>query len=258
MPDEHARRDDRGIGSMLRGLSALLIGWSFTTVYCTALTLLSIATLRHWARVWVAPAAHLWAQVLLALCGIRVVYDNATTLQSRAARVVLINHPSTLDAIWAALVMPPASMPIGKREMIYYPGLNVAWWALRFGLIDRSNPEAAHSTLAALVDQVRSERLSILMAPEGTRSRDGSLQAFKKGAFHLAIQAGVPICPVVAVGAHVIWPRQRWLPVPGVVRIRFLPPFETREWRIEDLDAHIARVHAAMQLALHELERSAD
>ena len=254
MPEARARRDSRGVLPTLRGIAAVLVGWCFTTVYCTALTLLSIVTLRHWARTWVAPAAHVWARALLALCGVRVDYDNASTLRSRAARVVLINHPSTLDAVWAALVMPPAALPIGKREMIYYPGLNLAWWALRFGLIDRSNPEAARGTLAALVERVRCERLSILVAPEGTRSRDGSLQAFKKGAFHLALQAGVPICPVVAAGAHAIWPRHRWLPVPGVVRIRFLPPFETRDWRIADLDAHIERVHTAMQLALHELE----
>lgn len=242
---------------MLRGLLAVLIGWCFTAVYCASLTLLSLATGRRFARAWVAPAAHAWARVLLALCGVRVVYDNGSTLRSRAARVVLINHSSTLDAIWAALVMPPAAIPIGKREMVYYPGLNLAWWALRFGLIDRSNPEAARGTLAALVEMVQREQLSVLIAPEGTRSRDGSLQAFKKGAFHLAIQAGVPICPVVAAGAHAIWPRQRWLPVPGVVRIRFLPPFETQAWRPEELDAQIERVHTAMQRALQDLEPDA-
>jgi 1-acyl-sn-glycerol-3-phosphate acyltransferase len=169
----------------------------------------------------------------------------------------MINHPSTFDVVWVALILPPAAMPLGKREFIYYPGINAAWWALRFGRIDRSNPEAARRTLGEVLERVRRERLSILMAPEGTRSRNGSMQAFKKGSFHLAMEAGIPIFPVVASGAYEVWPRHRWLPVPGVLRIRFLPAVETADWQLDDLDAHVEGVRSAMRDALRALERAA-
>jgi putative phosphoserine phosphatase/1-acylglycerol-3-phosphate O-acyltransferase len=195
--------------------------------------------------------------VLLALGGVRVLYDNPSTLRDRKARVVMINHPSTFDVIWAALILPPASLPLGKRELIYYPGINLAWWALRFGRIDRSNPEAARRILGEMVQQVHRERLSILMAPEGTRSCNGSLQTFKKGAFHLAMEAGIPIFPVVASGAYEVWPRHRWLPVPGILQVRFLPPIATTNWQLKDLDAHVESVRSAMQDALRALERAA-
>jgi 1-acyl-sn-glycerol-3-phosphate acyltransferase len=214
------RRDGPGIAQIARGLVALLAGWCFTVVYCTGIVALSIVTLRRWSR-------------------------------------ELVAHPSTFDVVWVALILPPAAMPLGKREFIYYPGINAAWWALRFGRIDRSNPEAARRTLGEVLERVRRERLSILIAPEGTRSRNGSMQAFKKGAFHLAMEAGIPIFPVVASGAYEVWPRHHWLPVPGVLHIRFLPPVDTADWQLDDLDAHIEGVRSAMRDALRALERAA-
>ena len=246
-----------GVAQRARGLVAVLVGWCFTVLYCAGILAFSIVTWRRWSREIVAPVAHAWARLILALCGVRVIYANASTLRDRRARLVMINHPSTFEAVWLALIAPPASMALGKREFIYYPGFNLAWWALRLGLIDRSNPEAARRTIAEVGKQVQRERLSILMAPEGTRSRDGSLQAFKKGAFHLAMEAGIPIFPVVASGAYEIWPRHRWVPVPGVVKLWFLPPVSTADWKLEDLDAHIDGVHSAMGDALRNLEHTA-
>lgn len=245
-----------GVAQFARGLVAVLVGWCFTIVYCAGILALSIVTLRRWSRELVAPIAHAWARVMLALSGVRVIYANASTLCDRRPRLLIINHPSTFDPVWVALIAPPGTMALGKREFLYYPGFNLAWWALRLGLIDRSDPEAARRTIAKVSERVRRERLSILMAPEGTRSRDGSLQAFKKGAFHLAMEADIPIFPVVASGAYEIWPRHRWLPVPGVVRIRFLPPVSTADWKLEDLAAHIDGVHSAMGDALRSLERA--
>jgi putative phosphoserine phosphatase/1-acylglycerol-3-phosphate O-acyltransferase len=253
------RGHERGPGAaqLARGLVAVLVGWCFTILYCAGILVFSIVTLRRWSRELVAPVAHGWAHVMLALCGVRVIHANESTLCDRRARLLMINHPSTFDPVWVALIVPPATMALGKREFIYYPGFNLAWWALRLGLIDRSNPEVARRTIAEVSERVQRERLSILMAPEGTRSRDGSLQAFKKGAFHLAMEARIPIFPVVASGAYEIWPRHRWLPVPGVVRLRFLPPVSTSDWKLEDLDAHIDGVRAAMNDALRTLEHTA-
>jgi hypothetical protein len=70
------RRDGPGVAQIARGLVALLAGWCFTVVYCTGIVALSIVTLRRWSHELVAPAAHGWARAMLALSGVRVVYDN--------------------------------------------------------------------------------------------------------------------------------------------------------------------------------------
>ena len=72
---------------------------------------------------------------------------------------------------------------------------------------------------------------SFLIAPEGTRTHDGKLQAFKKGAFYLALQTKIPIIPVV-VGkeAFTLFPRRQWVPQPGTISVTILPPISTDHW----------------------------
>ena len=237
-----------------RGVISFPLAWAFTLVYCTAFLLFTLLTMRLLSRALMAPAVHWWARISLGLCGVRVVLDNPSTLLDRRSRVVIINHPSTLDIMWGALIAPPASVYVGKRELMFVPGINIAWWALRFALLDRHNPRRAHETLSRLVKQMQKERLSVVMLPEGTRSQDGELQPFKKGAFHLALQAGVPIYPIVAAGAYALMPRHRLVPFPGTIRVRFLAPIETHQWTRATLVDDIDAVRTKMQLALREME----
>jgi 1-acyl-sn-glycerol-3-phosphate acyltransferase len=102
--------DGRGAARVARGLVALLAGWCFTVIYCAGIVALSIVTFRRWSREMVAPLAHGWARVMLALSGVRVIYGNASMLRDRKARVVMINHPSTFDVVWGALIAPPATI----------------------------------------------------------------------------------------------------------------------------------------------------
>ncbi len=94
---------------------------------------------------------------------------------------------------------------------------------------------------------------TVMMAPEGTRSRDGRMGRFKKGAFHLAMRAKLPIYPIVFAGLSEAMPKGALVPRPCAVKVRFLDPVETRDWRPEELDARIAEVHGAMERAYHEL-----
>jgi putative phosphoserine phosphatase/1-acylglycerol-3-phosphate O-acyltransferase len=93
--------------------------------------------------------------------------------------------------------------------------------------------------------------ISVLIAPEGTRSPDGSLQPFKKGAFRLAMSAGLPIVPLVLRNADVLGPRNATIPRPGTVDVVVLPPIETTGWKLGELDGHIADIR---QLFVDTLE----
>ena len=92
---------------------------------------------------------------------------------------------------------------------------------------------------------VKETGLSVCVFPEGTRSKDGRLQPFKKGAMHLAMQAKVPIVPVVISNAHKIWGKDGW----GIkantepILLKFLPSIDTSSWTADTLEKNIQDVH---------------
>jgi len=83
---------------------------------------------------------------------------------------------------------------------------------------------------------------SIAIAPEGTRSKDYTLGPFKKGAWHLAMQAGVPILPVVIMNAYDAMPKGAAILKPAVIEVRILPPIPTKGWKKRDLDKSVIAV----------------
>ena len=95
-----------------------------------------------------------------------------------------------------------------------------------------------------------SEQLVVALAPEGTRSRDGRLGPFKKGAFHLAMQAGVPIVPVVIHNAGDVAPKGEFVLRPATVEVDVLPPVDTSDWRSETIEEHVAEVRRMFQETL--------
>jgi len=107
--------------------------------------------------------------------------------------------------------------------------------------IDRADSTRAIDALKPAVKALREGR-SIAIAPEGTRSRTKQLGRFKKGAFHLAMQAGVPIVPIVFENALDVLPRGAFVLRPANVRAVVLPPIDTSGWTRETLDAEIEAI----------------
>lgn len=92
----------------------------------------------------------------------------------------------------------------------------------------------------------------MVIAPEGTRSVTPKLGRFKKGAFHIAMQASAPIVPVVIRNGYEVMPRDSVLFRPGVVHVCVLPPIDVTKWKVEDLDRHMADVQALFQRTLDD------
>ena len=146
--------------------------------------------------------------------------------------------------------MPPGTVGIAKKEIIYYPFYGQIWFLSGHLIIDRSSRENSVGALKKLAAYMHRKRLSVLLWPEGTRSRDGRLQAFKKGFAHIALQTRLPIVPMVITGAHKAWEKGRlgFRPVP--ITIRFLPAIDTSGWNLETIEQHIADVRQAFIDAL--------
>lgn len=195
-----------------------------------------------------------WGVGGLKLAGIRVILDNECPYADRPeARVVICNHPSALDLLWGAAICPPRPLAIGKKELIFVPIINWAWWMLRFRRIDRRDRAAAVASLQDVPRWVRDNRLSLVLAPEGTRSHDGGIGPFKKGPFHIAVAAQAPIYPVVVSGAFELMPRTAWLPRTGAVRIRFLDPIPTAGMGAEQVTRLASDCRERMRGALRDL-----
>jgi putative phosphoserine phosphatase/1-acylglycerol-3-phosphate O-acyltransferase len=99
---------------------------------------------------------------------------------------------------------------------------------------------------------MRVEGKSVCLSPEGTRSITDKLAPFKKGAFHLAMQAGVPIVPIVIHNSNDVQPKGDLLFHPGTVNVEVLPPIDTSSWSAESIDRHVADVRAIYLQAMEQ------
>lgn len=222
-------------------LARLLVAWVFTAAYWTSVFLLQVLALRRLPRTFLQASARFWGRAVMRLLGIRLEVEGAP-FDTRASRVIVFNHQSALDMLWCAAMAPPAVLALGKSEIVYVPFVNMGWWALDFMTVDRKHPRKAVESFSRVAEAIARDQRSLLVSPEGTRTRDGSVGPFKRGAFQLAVRAQAPVCPVVVSGAFELLHRTEWLPRPGVIRLRCLPPVETRGLSERDSAALAERV----------------
>ncbi len=170
--------------------------------------------------------ARLWSRTCLRAAGIRPVHENREHAASRLPCIFIANHQSILD-IWALIpALPLSTRFVAKKSLFWIPVFGWAIAAAGFVPIDRKNRTAAMRSLSRAAEKVRGGR-SLLLFAEGTRSRDGRLAPFKRGAFHLAIEAGVPVVPVAISGSgRVLPPGFLFRIAPGEVRLAFSAPID--------------------------------
>jgi putative phosphoserine phosphatase / 1-acylglycerol-3-phosphate O-acyltransferase len=120
--------------------------------------------------------------------------------------------------------------------------------------IDRSNLESAKKDLGALVERIKGG-MSVAIMPEGTRTATPQLQRFKKGAFHLAMQARVPLVPVVIRNAGDVMWRGSFVIRPGTIDVTVLDPIPTKSWKVSQLDDRIDKIDGLFERTLDEWPR---
>jgi putative phosphoserine phosphatase/1-acylglycerol-3-phosphate O-acyltransferase len=182
-----------------------------------------------------------WGELGTALAGVELAVEGEEHLWSQRPAVFIFNHQSGIDTLLLCKLLRRDVVPIGKQELRRSPLLGpiFAWSGMVF--VDRADSEKAVVALAPAVEALRSG-LSLAIAPEGTRSSTTRVGRFKKGAFHLAMQAKVPIVPIVFLNALDALPKHGLVIRPARVECVVHPPISTRRWKRAGLDQHIESV----------------
>ncbi|NMN99797.1 HAD-IB family hydrolase [Gordonia sp. TBRC 11910] len=166
-----------------------------------------------------------------ALAGVNVeVLDGAEYLTSARPCVFLFNHQSKLDLPVMIHLIRHHATGVAKKEIRDLPLFGQILEVGGVAFIDRANAGKAIEQLAPVVRKIEEEQFSLVVAPEGTRSSTPRIGTFKKGPFHIAMNAGVPIVPVVMRNAGELMWRGAQLIKPGTVEVRVLPPVDTSTW----------------------------
>jgi 1-acyl-sn-glycerol-3-phosphate acyltransferase len=193
------------------------------------------------------------AKFALRIAGVRVRAEGVEQIPFGVCLFVA-NHASNLDPPAVVGAIPRRVALLAKREVFRVPILATALRMASFIPVDRSNREAAISSVEEATGHLKGG-VSYLIFPEGTRSPDGRLRAFKKGTFVMAIKAGVPVVPVAVIGAQRLMQKGSAAVRAGEVVVRFLPPVDAGAYWPEEKEALIARVHAAIAAALPDEQK---
>jgi 1-acyl-sn-glycerol-3-phosphate acyltransferase len=199
----------------------------------------------------VVDLARTWSRWVTSFAGVKIVVENRANLLPDQPYVFMANHASSLD-IWAVFVAIPRHIRlIAKKQLARIPLLGWVMSAGRFIFIDRQNAVAARRSIEAAGQRIRNGD-SVLIFPEGTRTRDGSLGPFKKGGFHLAIKAGVPIVPVALRGTRALMPRGSYLLRSGTITVILGDPIPTQGLNDEDRTSLLERVRSVVENMLRD------
>jgi 1-acyl-sn-glycerol-3-phosphate acyltransferase len=171
--------------------------------------------------------------------------------------VFAANHTSSADAPAVVGAIPRRIAVLLKASLFKWPIAGQAFQLAHFIPVDRKNRDAAIASVEKATAALRAGQ-SFLIYPEGTRSPDGRLQPFKKGAVVMAINAGVPIVPMACSGAHKIMEKKSLVIHPGEIVVEFLEPIETTEYSLDDRDKLNDRIRKAMAAALPPDQRPLD
>lgn len=183
------------------------------------------------------------ADLALAAAGVKVrVVEGAEYLASSQPGIFVFNHQSMIDPVIVMTLVRQKITGVAKKEARDLPGFGRLFQFAGVAFVDRGNTAQAKQVLAPAVDKVREEGLSLLLAPEGTRSATPRLGAFKKGAFHIAMQTGAPMVPIVIRNAGEVWWRGSQIIRSGTVEVVVLPPLDSTSWQADELGAHMADV----------------
>ncbi|MEP6924566.1 MAG: lysophospholipid acyltransferase family protein, partial [Pyrinomonadaceae bacterium] len=166
------------------------------------------------------------AATWLKLCGVKTLLRGAENLKSDETYVFISNHRSYLETAIVEAHLGRHVGIISKKELLKLPVAGRLMGYIDMLAIDRSNPKRAVETMQDAVRRIHNG-LSVVVFAEGTRAMPGELLPFKKGAFHLAIEAGVPIIPIAVKNSDVLMGKKTGVAQPGTIETVLLPQIPT-------------------------------
>ncbi|UPQ87378.1 1-acylglycerol-3-phosphate O-acyltransferase [Vibrio sinaloensis] len=193
-----------------------------------------------------------WFNQLHKLLGVELIQRGLDNAPLPRNSVYISNHQSVYDFVTSPGMLRPRTVSLGKKELIWVPFFGFLYWITGNILIDRQDKSKARDTIKQVADAIHQRNLSVWAYPEGTRSKGRGLLPFKTGAFRMAIEAGVPITPMVVSTTHNKFDLNR--SDNGIVITEMLEPIEVTNYKLSDARALADHCHALMQAKIAELD----
>ncbi|KAK9747355.1 Acyltransferase [Popillia japonica] len=223
---------------------------SFNAIILTPLFLFKARDVRNLVT------ASTFCSPISSLIGMKWILRGREHLEKDESFIIVSNHQSSLDVlgmfdIWA--IMDKCTV-VAKKELFYAWPFGLASWLAGLIFIDRMNSEKARKTLQDAAESIKAKRIKLWIFPEGHRRNTGELHPFKKGAFHLAISAQLPVLPVVYSRYYFLDEDNKRFDH-GKVMITALPPISTQGMTSNDVDKLIEQTREVMIKTFHETSK---
>ena len=190
--------------------------------------------------------ARMWARGILFVSRIRVTVNGLANIDPRQSYVYMSNHQSNFDIPVLLAYLPVQFRWLAKAELFKVPIFGRAMRGAGYVKIDRFNQKSAFESINEAAGKMKNG-VSVMIFPEGTRSRDGNIRPFKKGGFIMAVDAGVPIVPVVLKGTWTIMDKSSLKINTGEVSLNIETPIATTGYTRENKDDLIESVRAVIR-----------
>jgi 1-acyl-sn-glycerol-3-phosphate acyltransferase len=234
----------------LRGI--FLLAFWFTSIALVAPLLIALVLITRNENFIYSPI-RIFIRAGLAMVGVRVEVSGIERLDPNQTYIFTPNHQSLIEVPLFVTYLGRNPAYLGKKEIFKYPVFGYGIRLIGVVPVDRSNSPSAVESARLATENLRHGK-SYVVYPEGTRSRDGHLLPFKKGAFMMAIDAGVPVVPVTVSGATKIMPKAQIKVFPSTVRITIHEPISTAGYSKQNVVELMERTKAKIFSALDETE----
>lgn len=210
-------------------------------------TMVKIATLLRVRGRFYDRIGRIWAGWILRASGTPVHTEGLENIRADAPQIFASNHQSWYDVFALAHAIPKRYRFVAKQELERIPVFGPAWKACGHISINRADRIAAIRSLDRAGHVIKGDNSSVIIFPEGTRSSDGSLLPFKKGAFMLALRTGVDIIPTAVLGTRAILPKGAWRMRAGPITVRFGAPINTAGYADGNRDVLVRQVRERIE-----------
>jgi 1-acyl-sn-glycerol-3-phosphate acyltransferase len=190
--------------------------------------------------------AYGWAKSIIGFSGVKVNVTGVENIHPENSYIYMCNHQSNFDIPVLLAYLPVQFRWLAKAELFKIPVFGQGMRGAGYISIDRSDQESAFRSISEAAQKIKNG-VSVMIFPEGTRSKDGKIKSFKKGGFVLAVDSGIPIVPVIIKGTYAIMSKGNLRINPGPVDLEIQKPIETCGYTRESKEALMDRVKTVMR-----------
>ena len=183
-----------------------------------------------------------WGRSCLFFAGLKVQVQGSENISYDRPAIYVSNHQSNFDILIVYAGLPIQFRWMAKQELFRVPIFGLAMKRCGIIPIDRSNRRKTMHSIIAAAQRIK-KGASVVIFPEGTRTPDGKLQKFKKGALLIAAKAQVPVVPIAIHGSYHVQSKDRWKINGGPLKLEFLKPISTDDLKRSDINALTNKVH---------------